>query len=176
MPWRGPTLGHAFAPVIVFIPRSGDGCKPGEYDSEWLPRQCPGCGEFHIIGHGRRCRQAHDRLHDSIRVRRGFCKQCHGTLTVLPCWCVPLAHYNLPARQEAIRSLAENQSIQQAAPECRDPERIADVATIRRWLARRIESLAVGATLAWNLFLAPTLLAWDFRAALRILILEQAPP
>ena len=60
MPWRVAIPGHAFAPVIVFIPRSDDGCKPGEYDAEWLPRQCPLCGQAAIVGHGRRRRQARE--------------------------------------------------------------------------------------------------------------------
>jgi hypothetical protein len=89
VPWRAPIPGRAFAPVIVCIPRSGDGCKPGGYDAEWLPRQCPACEQVAIVGHGRRRRQAHDAIHDSIVVRRGRCKVCGGTLTVLPCWCVP---------------------------------------------------------------------------------------
>ena len=176
MPWRGLTPGRAFAPVIVFIPCSGDGCKPGEYDSQWLPRQCPACGLLDVIGHGRRRRQAHDRLHDWITVRRGICNQCHRTLTALPYWCVPRAHYSLPARQEAIGSLADGQPIERAAPECRDADRMPDAATIRRWTWRWLESLSICATLGWNLFCTPTLLAWDFRAALRILSLEHAPP
>jgi hypothetical protein len=49
--WRMLIPGRAFAPVIVFIPRSGDGCKPGDYDAEWLPRQCPACLGTAVIGH-----------------------------------------------------------------------------------------------------------------------------
>jgi Domain of unknown function (DUF6431) len=160
--------GRAFAPVIVVIPRSDDGCKPGDYAREWLPRQCPVCGQIGIIGHGRRRRQAHDGSRDWILVRRGICKLCGGTLTVLPFWCVPGAHYSLPARQEAIRSLAEGLPLEQAAPLCRDPDRVADPSTIRRWVWRRIQSL--------RFLMAPTFLAWDFRAAARILIPEPSPP
>jgi len=58
---------------------------------------CPGCGETAVIGHGRRRRQAHDRGHDSIRIRRGICNHCQRTLTVLPPWCMP-GHNDLPAR------------------------------------------------------------------------------
>ena len=101
MPWRVAIPGHAFAPVIVFIPRTGDGCKPGEYDAEWLPRQCPVCGQVAIIGHGRRRRQAHDGLHDWILLRR-MCKVCGGTLTVLPAWCVPGAAYSGRTRHRSL--------------------------------------------------------------------------
>jgi hypothetical protein len=38
--------------------RSGDGCKPGDSDTEWLPRRCPACRQITIIGHGRRRSQA----------------------------------------------------------------------------------------------------------------------
>jgi hypothetical protein len=164
-----PIPGHAFAPVIVFIPRSGDGCKPGGADSEWLPRQCPACRQIAIIGHGRRRRQAHDGSRDWIRVRRGVCKVCGGTLTVLPAWCVPGAHYSLPARQQTLARLAEGSPVEQAAPHCRDPNRMADPSTIRRWVWRRVESLPF---LAW----AHTLFAWDWRAASRILIAESISP
>lgn len=155
-------------PVIVFIPYSGDGCKPGDCDGEWLPRDCPGCGRTAVVGHGRRCRQAHDRCHDSIRIRRGICKHCHHSLTVLPAWCVPGAPYNLPAREEALSRLAAGRTLEESAPDCRDPDRVADPSTIRRWFRRRIVSL--------RFFFSPTILAWDFRAAARILIVEHASP
>jgi hypothetical protein len=162
--------------VIVFIPCSADGCKPGEYDPEWLPRRCPGCGQWAIVGHGRRWRQAHDQIHDWIRVRRGLCGSCDRTLTVLPWWCVPGGHYSLAARQEAIGRLARGLALEPAAPACRDPDRVAAPATIRRWAWRRLESLAAGVAVGWTLFRAPTLLVWDWRAALPILVPELSPP
>ena len=122
-----------------------------------------------IIGHGRRRRPAHDGIHDWILVRRGICKLCGGTLTVLPGWCVPGASYSLLARQQALDRLGQGYSAEQAAPDCRDSNRIADPSTIRRWFWRRIESLRF---LAWT----PTLLAWDWRAASRILIAEASSP
>jgi hypothetical protein len=156
--------------VIVFIPCSGDGCKPGDYDGEWLPRLCPGCGEHAVIGHGRRFRQAHDQGHASIRIRRGICRQCRCTLTVLPDYCIPGAQFSLPARLEAMGRLAEGQTLEESAPECRDPDRIADPSTVRRWAWRRIQSLR------FIFRHAPTLLAWDFFAAARILMVELPPP
>ena len=104
MPWRVAIPGHAFAPVIVFIPCSGDGCKPGDCDGEWLPRDCPGCGRSSVIGHGRRFRQAHDQTHDSIRIRRGICRQCRRTLTVLPRCCIP-GPENINQRSSLLRRL-----------------------------------------------------------------------
>lgn len=169
MPWRVPIPGSAFAPVIVFIPRSDGECKPDEAESEWLPRQCPACGQIAIIGHGRRRRQAHDGMHDWILVRRGMCKVCGGTLTVLPAWCVPGAPYSLLARQQALARLGQGCRVEQASPHCRDPDRMADFSTIRRWVWRRIESLRF-------LAVAPTLFAWDWRAACRTLIAEPLSP
>ena len=162
--------------MIVFIPCSGEECKPGEKNSEWLPRQCPYCGQVAIIGHGWRRRQAHDRMHDWIRVRRGICNQCDRTLTVLPCWCVPRAHYSLVGRLDAMRRLAEGLPVEQAAPQCRDPDSVADSATIRRWAWRRIESLRLWMAAPWTLFRLPTLVAWDWRATLRTLVVEPFSP
>jgi hypothetical protein len=82
---------------------------------------------------------------------------------------VPGAPYSLIARQQALAALAQNCPVEQAAPHCRDPDRIADCSTVRRWFWRRIESLRF-----W--LAASTLLAWDWRAAGRILIAEPLSP
>jgi hypothetical protein len=171
-----PIPGRAFAPVIVVIPYPAEGCKPGEYDREWLPRQCAACSLGRIVGHGRRRRPAHDAGHDWIQVRRGICKLCGRTLTALPWWCVPRALYSLRARQEAIQRLVDGQSAEQAAPDCLDPGCVADASTIRRWAWRRRESLPLWLVAARHLFCAPTILAWDFRAAAGMLWVEASPP
>ena len=81
---------------------------------------------------------------------------------------MPGALYNLPAREQALDRLAAGETLEQAAPDCRDPDRIADPSTLRRWFWRRMESL--------RFLLSPTLLAWDWRAAARMLIVERVPP
>jgi len=159
-------------PVIVFIPRSGEERKPDVADSEWLPRQCPTCREIAIIGHGRRRRPAHDDRNDWIRVRRGICKLCERTVTVLPAGCIPGAPYSLAARQQAVEQ-ASVVAAEQVTVCCRDPDRIADPSTIRRWLRRRMESLQ---RLLPSAAETPTLVAWDWRASGRILIAEPASP
>ena len=171
MPWRDAAPERAFAPtVIVVIPRSVEECNSPEEISEWLPRECPACWQMAVVGHGRRWRSAHDCEHDRIRVRRGKCNRCECTLTVLPAWWVPRASYSLPARHQAMQRLADGRSLEQAAPECLNPDRIAAPATLRRWFWRRIESLV------FLLYRAPTILAWDWRAAFRILISEPNSP
>jgi hypothetical protein len=113
-------------------------------------------------------RQAHDAIHDRIRVRRGICKRCGRTVTVLPGWCVPGARYTLTARQTAMTGVARGDSAQQAAPHCRDPNQVADASTVRRWFWRWIESV--------HFWASPTLLAWDWRAVGRILMAEPISP
>jgi hypothetical protein len=81
---------------------------------------------------------------------------------------VPNALYNLSAREEALQRLADGRTLERSAPDCRDPDRVADPSTIRRWFRRRIESL--------RFFFSPTILAWDWRVAARILIVEPSPP
>ena len=68
------------------------------------------------------------------------------------------------------------------APHCLDSERLPDESTVRRWRWRRLISLLIWlATLGWrsataDIFNAPTILAWDFPAAGRILRLEANSP
>ena len=176
MPWRVLIAGLAFAAVIVFIPCSADGCKPCGEDGEWLPRRCPSCGQQTVIGHGRRWRRADDRIHSAIRVRRGLCRHCERTLTVLPRWCVPRARYSLAAREDALERLVEGGSLEQAVPLCRDADRLPDTATVRRWAWRRLESFALWMAGKERLFETPTLFAWDWKAALAILMAGAVPP
>ena len=81
--------------------------------------------------------------------------------------CIPRAVYNLPARIDALTRVADGAGLEQAAPECRHPDRVAAAFTIARWCERRIESL--------RFLLSPTLFAWDGSAAARMLIVETAP-
>ena len=141
--------------MIVFIPCSEPGCKG---QSEWLPRRCPACHQDAVIGHGRRRRQANSEIRIWILIRRALCKLCGITITVLPQGCVPGAIYSLATRQQALDRLGEGVPVEQAAPHCHDPDRIADPSTMRRWFWRAIDSLPF---LMW----APTLFAWDWRAA-----------
>jgi Domain of unknown function (DUF6431) len=86
------------------------------------------------VGHGRRRKQAHDEHHDWIKIRRGFCNACHKTITFLPVFSLPYSHYSLVARSEALRRyFVEGCSWEAAAPPVKDPLRIADPATLRRW-------------------------------------------
>jgi hypothetical protein len=170
-----PIPGRAFAPVIAVIPYPADGCKPGEYDGEWLPRRCPGCGLGGIVGHAGGA--ARHTMPDTIRFgyRRGICKLCGRTLTALPWGCVARAPYGLRARREAIARLADGQAAEQAAPDCVHPHRVADASTIRRWAWRRFRSLPFWLA-AQQFFRAPTILAWDFQAAADMLTGEPSPP
>jgi hypothetical protein len=160
--------------VIVVIPLSGADCNSLREQAEWLPRQCPACRQMAVIGNGRRLRSAYDGEHDRIRVRRGRCKCCGHTVTVLPVRCIPGGWYGLIARQQAIERIAAGTAVEQAAPDCLDPNRIADPSTVRRWCWRRIESLAC-VLCAFVLCEVTTLFAWDWRAAVRILIPEPNP-
>jgi hypothetical protein len=123
-----------------------------------------------VIGNGRRERFAHDRDHERIRVRRGRCRRCGRTVTVLPTRCIPGAIYSVIARQQAMQRIADGMTVEQASPDCLDPNRVADPSTLRRWFWRRMESLA------FALYRVATLFAWDWRAASRILIPEPNPP
>jgi len=87
-----------------------------------------------IIGHGRRRKQAHDQDHDWIRIRRGLCNLCKKTFTFLPLFSPPYSHYSLIARSQALWCyFVERCSWEAAAPLLKDPDRVADPSTLRRW-------------------------------------------
>jgi len=97
-------------------------------------RACPVCARDSIIGHGRRRKQAHDENHDWIQIRRGICNLCGTTFTLLPRFSLPYTHYSLVARGQALqRYFAENCSWENVGPSVKDPDRIADTSTLRRW-------------------------------------------
>ena len=83
---------------------------------ELLPRRCPLCRSHTIIGHGRRLRQAHDDSHEQVWIRRGICRTCHKTFTILPQWLVPSARFTLHCRQQACECIAAGHSVEQAVP------------------------------------------------------------
>ena len=153
--------------------------RPGVIPLDLLPRRCPVCRDHTIIGHGRRCRQAHDDRHESIWVRRGICHPCGKTFTILPDWLAPAAPFSLRCRQQACERIAAGDSVEQAAPHCQDPSRSPDPCTLRRWAQRRLMSVwcwvRVG-TQGEHFLRTPTILAWDLGALCRILPIEARSP
>jgi hypothetical protein len=109
-----------------------------------LPRRCPFCGNQTIIGHGLRRKQAHDQHRDWIWVRRGRCPPCRKTFTILPIWSPPYGHYSCCCRQQAWESQCKGGGWEQSAPQIKDPNRLPDPATQRRWAFRRVLSLCFG--------------------------------
>jgi hypothetical protein len=124
--------------TILFIPLS-----PAQYNLEedWakagaevIRRCCPVCLQDSIVGHGQRQKQAHDEQHDWIGIRRGRCRPCHKTFTFLPPFSLPYTHYSLIARSQALRRrFLEGCSWETAAPAVKNPDRVADPSTLRRW-------------------------------------------
>jgi hypothetical protein len=144
-----------------------------------LPRVCPLCRDDTIIGHGRRLRQAHDDQHKSIWVRRGICRPCRKTFTILPDWLIPSGHFSLGCRQVACARIADGDTAEGAAPHCKDLSRSPDASTVRRWTHRRLMSLWCwlwAGIKGGNSFQAPTIVAWDLAALRRILPLEARSP
>ena len=145
-----------------------------------LPRRCPVCRNDTIIGHGRRLRQAHDDQHERIWVRRGICRPCGKTFTDLARLAGAVRRTSaLRCRQQACERIAAGDSAEQAAPHCKDPSRLPDPSTVRRWAQRRLLSLwcwvKAGAN-GQHFLRAPTILAWDLAALCRILPIEARSP
>ena len=142
----------------------------------WLPRRCPLCRENSIVGHGKRSKQAHDAHHDRIWIRRGLCSRCGKCFTILPLWSLPYTHYSLHCREQACLQFQTLGSAEQSAPTLRDPDRVPDGSTIRRWL-RRVESWRACLQLAFRQeFRLPTICAWDWPSLTAIVALEAESP
>jgi len=144
-----------------------------------LPRRCPVCRDHTIIGHGRRLRQGHDDERAYIWVRRGICRPCSRTYTIWPDWLAPFGHYSLQCRRQSCERICAGDCAEQAAPHCKDPTRLPDPSTVRRWVQRRLLSVwcwvQAGAPGA-HFLRTPTILAWDLSALCRILPLEASSP
>ena len=144
-----------------------------------LPRECPVCGKRTIVGHGQRLRYARDDLHERIWVRRGVCRPCRKTFTALPDWLAPSAPFTLNCRQQACEHIAAGNTAEQSTPHCKDPTRLPDASTVRRWVQRRLMTLWcwIKAGVQRPHFVqSPTILAWDLGALCRILPIEARSP
>jgi hypothetical protein len=134
----GQHPGRALVTTIIFISLSA---AQYNLEADWadadatpLQRRCPLCLQDSIVGHDRRSKQAHDQDHDWIPVRRGQCNRCGKTFTFLPPFSLPYTHYSLFARSEALqRHFVDNRSLEDSAPTVKDPNRVADPSTLRRW-------------------------------------------
>jgi len=123
--------------TILVIPLSS---AQYNLDADWaevgteIVRGCPICLCDSIVGHGRRRKQAHDEDHDWIPIRRGLCTLCGKTFTLLPPFSPPYSRYSLIARSQALRRhFVEGCGWEAAAPVVKDPDRVADPSTLRRW-------------------------------------------
>jgi len=177
---NGPAAGlHASRDSFYRTARSKRQHRPGVIPLDLLPRRCPVCQDHTIIGHGRRSRQAHDDRHERIWVRRGVCHPCNQTFTILPDWLVPSAPFSLRCRQQACENLAAGDSVEQAVPHCKDPSRMPDPSTLRRWAQRRLLSVCCwvkAGTAVAHFLRAPTTVAWDLSTICRILPIEARSP
>jgi hypothetical protein len=70
-------------------------------------------------------------------------------------------------------------SAEQAAPYCKDPTRLPDPSTVRRWAQRRLLSVwcwSRASAQSEHFLQTPTILAWDLSALCRILPIEARSP
>jgi hypothetical protein len=97
----------------------------------------------------------------------------------LPDWLAPSGQFSLRCRQQACERIAAGDSAEQAAPHCKDPSRLPDPSTLRRWAQRRLLSLwcwvKIG-MLREHFLWTPTIVAWDLDAFCRILRAEARSP
>jgi hypothetical protein len=172
---RSPTQGGAPFATILFIPLSA---AQHNFEVDWVEagggailRQCPVCLNDSIVGHGRRRKQAHDEDHDWIPIRRGLCNLCGKTFTFLPPFSPPYCHYSLIARSQSLRRyFVEGCCWEAAAPTVKDPDRVADPSTLRRWFRSLDSSQPPFSVLRRTM---PAISAWLSRA--QILVHDSLP-
>lgn len=146
-----------------------------------LPRRCPVCGNRTIVGHGRRRKQAHDQRHDCIWIRRGRCRPCRKTFTILPAWSPPCGHYSLHCRQQAWESRRKADSWEESVPNTKELDHMPDPSTVRRWGAQLfclwiLLAAKLWQSTGWSIFSPSTILAWDWSAIGLILPVEVNSP
>ena len=177
LPGRSPAGLHASRDSLYRTARSGRQDRAGvtEIPLVLLPRRCPLCGNRTIIGHGRRLKQAHDERHAQIWIRRGLCRPCQKTFTVLPDWLAALGDLQPPLPATGLGVVAPIPDVDgtiDSGPSA-DASRSPDPSTVRRWAGFtcctwgpwghrssgrpcRLECSAM----------APTILAWDLERVL----------
>jgi hypothetical protein len=165
--------------LFIALPESENKTDPWliPFPLRLLPRLCPVCGNRTIVGHGRRRKQAHDQRHDRIWIRRGRCRPCRKTFTILPAWSPPYSHYSLYCRQQAWESVRKVDSWEESVPNAKEPDRVPDPSTLRRWAGqlfclRVLLAAGLGRAVGWNIFGPSTILAWDWIAVRLILPVE----
>jgi hypothetical protein len=124
-----------------------------EIPLELLPRRCPFCGERTIIGYGQRFKPAHDARHQQIWIRRGLCRPCHQTFTVLPDRSPPSGQYALHCRQQPWELLRRADATwERSVLDVADSSRSPDPSTVRTigWKLAASGTTAGGQALAGN--------------------------
>jgi hypothetical protein len=115
-------------------------------------------------------------------IRRGLCRPCQKTVTVLPDWSPPSGHYSLHCRQQAWELLRQaDANWERSVPDVADASRSPEPSTVRRWAERLLHlGTLLGAklwqTTGYSASTPPTILAWDWAAIRRILPLEASSP
>jgi hypothetical protein len=109
----------------------------GDAGTKVIVRRCPICEQDSVVGHGCRRKQAHDEHHDWIGIRRDLCNRCGKTFTFLPPSSA-LRPSSLAARRSSGTSW-KAVSWEDAARTVKDPDRVADPSTLRRWF-RNLDS------------------------------------
>ncbi len=95
----------------------------------------------------------------------------------MPVWSPAYGHYSLNCRQQAWISGQEARSWEQSIPNVKEPDRLPDPSTVRRWAEQLFRLGVFLASKFWqraggDIFGPPTLLAWDWIAVRLILPVE----
>lgn len=100
-----------------------------------------------------------------------MCNLCGKTFTFLPLFSPPYGHYSFIARSQALqRYFLEGRCWEAAAPTVKDPDRVADPSTLRRWFRKLDSSRPAFSRLRQTM---PAISAWLSRA--EILVHDSLP-
>ena len=101
-----------------------------------LPRDCPRCkggARGTVIGHGRRQRNCLSESESEIRVRRGLCRTCGGTITFLPSFLGAYRRYTFPIIESVLQQRHQGRDYGSLLVHLHDSERYPETSTVRRW-------------------------------------------
>jgi hypothetical protein len=121
--------------IVILKPPPGLGREALVLANYDLPRDCPRCSRAgchgSVVGHGRRKRTSLDEDLSEIRIRRGRCRACGGTITFLPPSLQPYRRYAVPVIASVVKQRLRAVSYSALKLVLYNPDIFPDLSTVQ---------------------------------------------